>query len=202
MKFTLVGSGKTRAFRVLWMLEELNIAYDYTPVFPRGDEIAAINPSGKVPALIADDTVIIDSVAIMTFLADYHEALTFKAGTLDRGQQDSFTAFVNDEMDAVIWTAARNTFILPEEKRVPEIKPTLQWEFARSLTTLETRMGDGPYLMGEKFTISDILLTHVMNWAAVAKFDVPSEGPIAEYLARTRSRPAYERAMKIREDVA
>jgi glutathione S-transferase len=202
MKFTLVGSGKTRAFRVLWMLEELGIAYDYMPVFPQGSEITAVNPSGKVPALIADDTVIVDSVAINTFLADFHGRFTFPAGTLDRAQQDSFVALINDEMDAVIWTAAKNTFVHPEDKRVPEIKPTLRWEFARSLGILETRMGDGPYLMGAEFTAADILLTHVMNWAAVAKFEVPVDGPLADYLTRVRSRPAYERAMKIREDVS
>lgn len=201
MKFTLVGSGKTRAFRVLWMLEELGIKYDYQPVFPKNEAISDINPSGKIPALIADDTVIIDSIAIMTFLADYHNKLTFQAGTLERAQQDSFVQFINDEMDAVIWTSARNSFILPEEKRVPEIKATLQWEFSRSLRFLEERMVRSPFLMGEKFTIADVLLTHVFNWASVAKFEVPIDGPIPEYLERTRSRPAYLQAMKIREDV-
>jgi glutathione S-transferase len=199
MKFTLVGSGKTRAFRVLWMLEELGVEYEYQAAFPQGDEISKLNPSGKVPALIADGTTIIDSVAINTFLADYHGKLTFAAGTLDRAAQDSFTQFILDELDAVLWTAARNSFILPKELRVAEIKPTLRWEFDRSVRVLEGRMKDGPYLMGDMFTLADILLVHTMNWAEAAKFDVPTEGPLGEYLDRVRARPAYIEAMKIRE---
>ena len=40
---------------------------------------------------------------------------------------------------------------------MPEIKDSLQWEFARSADSFETLAGDGPFLMGETMTIADIL---------------------------------------------
>ena len=43
-------------------------------------------------------------------------------------------------MDAVLWTAARHSFVLPEEHRVPEIKGPLRWEFARTCTRLAERL--------------------------------------------------------------
>lgn len=195
--YTLVGSPVTRAFRVLWMFEELGLEYKVTPGFPHSDEIKAVNPTGKVPALIEGDTVITDSVAIIQYLADKHGQLTYAAGTLERAKQDSLLHCINDEIDGALWTAARNTMFLPEDKRVPEIKDTLKWEFSRSIASLETRLGDGPYLMGEKFTVPDITLAHCCGWARNAGFDL-GDGPIRDYIRRVISRDAYQRAHEIR----
>ena len=115
--YTVVGTTKTRTARVLWMLEEMGVAYTHEPIPPHGSRVAELNPSGKVPVLIVDDTAISDSVAIMTFLADRHGDLTYPAGTIERAKQDSLTQMINDELDAVLWTAARHSFVLPPEQK-------------------------------------------------------------------------------------
>jgi glutathione S-transferase len=171
-------------------MHEMGLEFEHIAAATRSPEVLAVNPSGKVPALIVDGTAIIDSTAILTYLADKHGKLTYPAGTIERAHQDSLTHFILDEFDAVIWTAARNTFVLPAEKRVPEIKETLRWEFARSIKLIEERMHDGPNLMGEKFTIPDIILTQIGGWARVAKFDVP-DGKLKDYFRRQIKRPAY-----------
>jgi glutathione S-transferase len=188
--YQVVGNTNTRTFRVLWAMHEMGLDFEHISAPARSPEVLAVNPSGKVPALIVDGTPIIDSVAILTYLADKHGQLTYPAGTMERAQQDSLMHFILDEFDAVIWTAARNTFVLPVEKRVPEIKETLRWEFAQSIKLIEGRMHDGPNLLGEKFTIPDIILTQIGSWARVAKFDVP-EGKLRDYFRRQIKRPAY-----------
>ncbi len=197
--YKVLGMAATRTLRVLWMMEELGLEYEHLPYPPRSKEMLEVNPSGKVPALIVDDQVIIDSVAIMQFLADKHGDMTYPAGTIERAQQDSFTQFINDEIDAIIWCAARNTFILPEDKRVPEIKATLKWEFVRSMKLLGERIGDNEFLMGDKMTVPDILLTHCGGWARMAGFEIP-DGPLKAYFKRMIARPAYLRAYALRKD--
>ena len=91
--YKLIGTPKTRAIRVLWMLEELGAEYTLDPVAPRSDEARAYNPSGKVPMLQVGDDVIIDSVAICQYLADVHGKFTAQAGTIERALQDSWTQF-------------------------------------------------------------------------------------------------------------
>lgn len=190
--YTVYGTLDTRTFRVLWMLEELGLPYQHTKAAPRSEETRSVNPAGKVPVMIADGVALTDSVAIMTFLADRHEALTHPPGTIDRARQDGLTHFINDELDAVLWTAARHSFVLPEDKRVPQVKPSLKWEFARSVDDLMRRMGDGPFLMGDRMTLPDILATHCGNWARGAKF--PVENPAFDaYLKRMRAREAFQR---------
>lgn len=196
--YTVLGMPKTRTFRVLWMMEELGLDYTHVPHAPRSKEILDVNPSGKVPALLVGEEVILDSVAIIQFLADKHGGLTHSAGTLKRAHQDSLTQFVNDEIDGILWTASRNSYILPADKRVPDIIETLKWEFSHSLTTLEKRLGDHEFLMGDHITVPDIVLTHCGGWARVAGFDIP-DGSLRDYFRRMIARPAYQRASALRE---
>ncbi len=195
--YKVLGLTATRTFRVLWMMEELGLEYEHLNFAPGSDEMKQINPSGKVPALVEGDHVVFDSTAITQYLADKHGGLTYKSGTIERAKQDSFTQFINDEIDAALWTAARNLFVLPENKRVPEIKETLKWEFTRSLKTLEGRLGDNEFLMGDMMTVPDIILTQCGGWAKVSKFEIP-EGKLRDYFKRMVSRPAYKRADALR----
>lgn len=192
--YTVIGSTKSRAARVVWMLEELGEPYEHVPASPRSEGVVSFNPSGKVPVLVEDGTPITDSTAIIQYLADKHGKLTYAAGTLDRARQDSLTQFILDEFDAALWMAARHSFILPEELRQTAVKDSLKWEFANSQKTLAARMGDGPFLMGEVMTVPDIILTHCGVWARTAKFPV-GEPKLAAYLDRMLQREAFRRAM-------
>ncbi len=197
--YKLIGTPKTRAIRVLWMLEELGVEYEMDPVGPRSKEALAVNPSGKVPALQVGDDVIIDSVAICQFLADKHGRFTYPAGSIKRAQQDSWTQFALDDVDSVLWFKAKNTFVLPEELRSETAQDACKYEFDRAMGFLETRLGSSTYVMGDEFTVPDLVLGHCAGWAVNgAGWEIP-DGPVADYVERVRSRPACVRALEIRD---
>ena len=189
--YKVLGGTKSRAFRVYWMLEEMNVDYEGIPIKPRSPELRKINPSGKIPVLIDNDIVISDSMAILTYLADKHNKLTYPAGTKERAQQDSFTFAINDEIDGILWMAARHDFILPEDKRVKGINKSLKWEFSRNCKTLANKFTKGPFLMGEKLTIPDILLTTLLRWAKKIEFE-HNEKRLEEYLLMMKERQAFK----------
>ena len=191
--YTVLGSTKNRTLRVIWTLEELGLLYDQVKGNPGSAEVKALNPSGKVPALVVDGEALPDSVAIMSFLSDRHNALTFPAGSIERLRMDGHIHFLVEEFDGLLWVAAKNTFVNPPEHRASDVKPVLKWEFELSLQRLEDRL-QGPFLMGEHFTIADILAVHCLNWAYTAKF--PDATPVLkDYAKRCRARPAYQRAL-------
>ena len=194
--YKVIGNTNTRTLRVLWAMKEIGLKYEHVQVNAQSVDAKKFNISGKVPTFDANGVNIADSTAIVTYLADKYNQLTFPAGTIERAQQDSFTQFILDELDSILWTAARHSFVLPKEMRVSELKDTLRWEFARSLKILESRMGSGPNVMGEEFTIPDIILTHVGGWARVAKFDIP-DGKLRDYFRRQIKRPAYISAINL-----
>lgn len=206
--YRVIGHPATRAFRVIWMLEELNVPYNIRPVRPHQSAITAVNPGGRVPALevlseqsddSADAAVIIDSTAIVQFLADRHQALTFGTGTIDRAHQDSFTHFALDEFDAVCWTLARHDFVMPETLRQKEaVLPGIRWDIERAESNLEARLGHRPYVMGDDLTVPDIVLGHCLGWVQRSNLAITSETVIA-YFERLKARPAFQRAWAIRE---
>ena len=178
------------------MLEELGVEYKLNPALPRSDEVRALNPSGKIPILMDGGVALLDSTAINQDLADKHGALTFPAGTIERAKQDGFTQFACDERERILWTAARHSFILPEDKRVPEIKASLRWEFARSMKILAGRLGNNEYLMGDTFTVADIIAAHCGTWAQNARFEF-DQPTVQSYFDRVTSRPAHKRATNV-----
>jgi len=195
--YQVIGDANSRAFRVLWMLEELGQPYRHVAAKPRSETVVALNPYGKVPVLVDGETPLTDSTAILQYLADKHGALTFPAGTLERARQDGLTHMLLDEIKACLWTAARHSFILPEEVRVGAIKPALKWEFARAQLGVAERLGDQDFLMGKQMTVPDIILTHCGYWAASARFEITAPN-LAAYLERMMARPAWKKVMALR----
>ncbi|MFS4439479.1 glutathione S-transferase family protein [Paracoccaceae bacterium GXU_MW_L88] len=194
MSYRVLGSPVTRAMRVYWLLEELGEPYEMIRAMPASNDAKASNPTGRVPALLLEDGILTESVAIMQFLADRHDAFTFPVGTMERARQDEALHFGLDRMDATLWMAARHSFARPEELRVPAVKDSLRWEWNNAMEELEGLLGDQEFIAGE-FSIADILLVHCAGWARVAKFDLPG-GKVGDYFKRISKRPAYA---KLRE---
>ncbi|MEO1207409.1 MAG: glutathione S-transferase family protein [Pseudomonadota bacterium] len=197
--YKVIGFPKTRAFRVIWMLEELGEAYEINPVAPRSDEARKFNPSGKVPVLVDGEDMISDSVAICQYLADKHGELTYAAGTIARAKQDSWTQFVVDDLESTLWFNAKNTFILPERLRSDTAKAACKYDFDRTMKVLEARLGSQTYVMGDDFTVPDVVLGHCASWAEDgAKWNLP-DGAVKDYADRVRARPAHARAIAARD---
>ena len=190
--YTVIGSTKSRAFRVMWMLEELGQDYTQIDAGPRSEEARKYNALGKIPALLDGDDVLTDSVAIMTYLGDKHGKLTAPAGTPARARQDAMTFWLIDEFDAILWAAAKHSFVFPEDKRVPAIKDSLKTEFIRSSDILADRL-EGPFLMGDDMTHADILAVHCINWSIGAGFPRVND-KLGEWAKTIRDRDAFKAA--------
>lgn len=196
--YKVIGAPRTRAFRVMWMLNELGEAFDLEPLLPRDAALTAVNPSLKVPVLQDGGDYVIDSVAICQYLADKHGKFTAKAGTIARAHQDSFTQFAVDDVELPVWVASKHTFALPEDLRVPDVKRACKFDFDRAMTALSVRLGDKAYVTGDAFTVPDLLLGHTIGWAAAMKWLAPA-GNVADYAARVRSRPAFVKTNEQRD---
>lgn len=185
------GTRKSRAFRVLWLLEEMGMEYVHFPVMPHDSGLTGIYPRGKIPVIVDDDLVITDSTAILHYLSDrYAREFTSPPGTPERATQDSMTCMILDEFDSCLWAAARHSFILPEELRVRELKETLKWEFDRSVTALIERAEFDPFLLGDRLTVPDFIFAHCLLWSRVAKFPL-TQPVLLEYIRHVERRPAY-----------
>ncbi|MEM9268788.1 MAG: glutathione S-transferase family protein [Pseudomonadota bacterium] len=191
--YTVIGTPRSRAFRVIWMLEELSQDYTIDPVAPASQEAFAYHPMGKVPALKVGDHVLADSSAILAYLTDTHGAFTHPPGTLARARQDAATFHVMTEIDAALWLKAKHRFALPEKIRLGEAGEVAAFEFQRAIGVLERMMGTDPFLAGDTPTVPDFILAHCLNWAKMAKMPALLD-PLERYHATLLARPAFEAA--------
>ena len=196
--YKLHGQVKSRALRPLWLLEELEVPFTWVPTLPRSPDAYALSPLGKIPVMeIEGEGPLFDSVAMMTYLADRHGRFTYPAGTYARARQDALTNTVQESFDAILWAYAKHSFVLPEVQRVPEVKESLKWQFARHAEAMAELIGEGPCVMGEDVLIPDILLAHCTGWAAGLKMELPAT--IRTHMTRMRARPAFRRALEYAE---
>ena len=190
------GRVKSRTFRVVWLLEELKTPYELIEVAPRSEEARKVYKNAKIPFILDNKNLISDSVAILTYLSDKHKNFTETPGSTVRAKQDAFTFRILDEFEALLWVAAKHTYIFPTEKKVPEIINILKWEFTRNQEKLVDEFSIENFLCGEKFLVPDILLVHCLVWAK--SMDFPICDRLIKYLDTLSCRPAYQKAFALR----
>jgi glutathione S-transferase len=84
----IYGIARTRAFRALWMANELGLDYEHLPIEigaagARSPEFLAINPNGRLPFIVDNGFVLFESLAITLYLAKKHSNRKLYPGTLE-----------------------------------------------------------------------------------------------------------------------
>lgn len=191
--YQAVGAPGSRMTRITWMLEELGQPYGIVKAKQHTETMVRYNPSGKMPALVDGDFVLTDSAAICSYLADKHaEKGMGGADARERAMLLSWLFFAQSELEAPLWNKLKHRLLLPEDQRA-EVGAWTAAEFGREIGTLEKRLGDRPFAMGDRFTAADVLLGHCGQWARGAKFEIRSDR-VNAYFDRVLARPALARA--------
>jgi glutathione S-transferase len=198
----LYGFPNTRSARALWALEEAGATYDYVHInLFKGEAQQApfleINPGGKLPALIDGNLTLTESGAICIHIADQFPAakLAPAHANIDRARFHQWCFFALSELEQPLWTLSKHTFALPEKYRVTAIIDTARWEFARATKVLAQGLGDREFIVGDTFTVADILLANTLNWARVRNVEI-TDATLNAYADRLLSRPALLRALE------
>lgn len=197
---TLYSFPASRSLRVAWTLEELGLDYacqhvDLAAGAGREGAHLARHPDGKVPVLVDGDLTLFESAAICRYLAERYDEPggLLPASLEERARVDQWLFFTTGELEQALWTQAKHKFALPRERRVPAVLPTAAWEFQRALEALARRFDGEGWLVGDHFTLADLLLGHTLSWAVQFKTRLPVA--LEAYRQRCASRPALARAV-------
>lgn len=192
MTITLFELSPTRSDRVRWTLLELGLPFESIagPHLFGSPELTAVSPLGKLPGLIDDGRPLFESAAICTWLGDSHpeKGLTPPSGSWDRALYDQWVSFCLAEIEAHLWSTARNTFLYPKEERLAAVLPQNEKEGRRSLKVLDDHLATTPYLVGGRFGVGDIVMGHVTNWARRIGW-ADDLAHVQDYNARLLARP-------------
>ncbi|MYZ48947.1 glutathione S-transferase family protein [Propylenella binzhouense] len=190
---TLYHMSPSRSLLVLWMLEEVGASYEVKLLSGAHDEqrepgYLAVNPMGKVPALVDRGTIITEAAAICAYLADaFPEAgLAVPIGTPARGLYYKWLFFGPSCLEPAILDRML--------KREGAPRGALGWgDTDTTLGVVEAALEKSPYLLGDRFTTPDLVIGGGLRWG-IATGAVTSRPAFDAYLARIAERPALKRS--------
>ena len=196
-RLTLYTNPMSRGRIARWMMEEIGEPYeavnlDYGTSMKAPDYLA-VNPMGKVPALTHGDVVVTEGAAICTYLADAFPARELSPALTDarRGPYLRWMFFGAGPVEAAV-TNSYMQWEAPEDKRAM----IGYGSFKDVLNALEQLVGQGPYLLGDRFTALDVYLGSQIIWGT--QFGTMEARPgFEDYVARVTARPAYLQAKSL-----
>ncbi|HEX3810490.1 MAG TPA: glutathione S-transferase family protein [Rhizomicrobium sp.] len=199
---TVYGEG--RGFRVIWLLEEMGLAYKLRPVdllagVENDPEFLSINPGGFIPALVDGDVKMVESIAIMEYLlARYGDKskspLAPAANDPNFGLYQQFLHLGEAGLGANIQVVVVSGFVAPQSERDNWGARWALDQFNNRMKLVKRQLARTPYLAGDAFTAADISVTYTLSLATRRGGIVLDETERA-YMARTTSRDAYKRAL-------
>jgi len=198
----IYGVARTRAFRALWVAEELGIAYRHLPIEigdagARAPEFLALNPNGRLPVIVDDGFVLFESLAITLYLAKKHGYGRLYPATLDgeaRAWQWSFWAIAEVDRGVNIWSL--HAVRLPPAERDVSLRDEALKVVASPFKVLDAAVAKQPYLLGNEFTVADLNVAAVISRAA--DMDLSAVPNLKAWLMRCLDRPAARAALALK----
>jgi len=189
---TLYHSPNTRSSGALTLLEELGVPFTlHTLNMKAGEQrqpaFLAVNPMGKVPALLHRGELITEQPAVFLYLADLYPQAGL-APAIDsalRGPYLRLMVFYGSCFEPAVIDRA-----MKREPGSPAMSP--YGDFDSTLAIVTARLRAGPYLLGDQFSAADVLWGLALSWMTSFKL-VPESPEVTDYVARVTSRPAFVR---------
>jgi glutathione S-transferase len=196
--------GRANSFnvrKVLWVCDEIGIPF-VREDFGRGfkptntPEFLRLNLTGQVPVVIDGTRVMRESNTIVRYLAAKHHATDLYPDDLGRRQA------IEQWMDWVAYDvthALRGAFLGGQLKEVPYNHPWYveqgQKELIHVIGLLNGHLAqNGPFVMGDRFTIADIPVGLVVNrWFMISNLDRPHYAAVADYYELMTERPGFRK---------
>ena len=181
-----------------WMLEETGQPYRVEALgygeAMKSPAFLAINPMGKVPALVHGDAIVTETAAICAYLADAFP----QAGLLPEAIPEARAAyylwlfFAAGPVEAAV--SAKSLNLLAPAERAQMVG---YGRFEQTVDVLEQAAASAtPWLTGARFTAADVYVGSQIAFGLMFK-SLPARPAFAEYVARLQARPAWQRATQL-----
>lgn len=181
MDLRLYYTPGTRADRVRWLLNELQLDYELVPVDLFGGEgfskeYKAIHPLGQVPALEMDGKIMLESAAICHLLTDRYPRAQL-APDLDapeRAAYEQWFFYGMTTLEPWMWQKVLHGKLLPEKRRIPDMVAFSSRAAIPVLAVLEDTYRDRQWLVNDRFSTADLIITSILFWCREEIRDMPN----------------------------
>ncbi len=203
MTLTLHYAPNSRASRISWLLEELELPYelnrmDFHPKDLKSDAHRARHPLGRIPVLDDGDVQIYESGAIVEYILERHK----NGGLKPAAESDQFPAYLQwfhyceGMVMPPINTIVVHTLLLPPDRQDPVVRDQARRLLTRSWGPVEETLEGKEYLIGD-FSGADIMLGHAAFMSN--RLGCLGEGMtnLKAYVERIAARPAFQKGFNL-----
>ena len=190
----------SRSQRILWLLEELGLAYEIIP-YQRDavtnlapPELKAVHPLGKSPVISDGGLVIAESGAVVEYIIDRHGGGRMRP---DRASDAYWTyvEWLHFAEGSAMLPLMLNLYVMRLGEAAAPLQERISSEIDNHLAYIAGALGERPFIMGEDLTGADIQLSFVAEVARAFGRLAPYPN-LAAYVARLHERPAFKRSIE------
>ncbi len=200
---TLHFAPNSRAGRIVWLLEELELEYDinkmaFNPKDLKSDEHRARHPLGRVPVLDDGDVRIYESGAIVEYVIERHKNGGLKPEVSDPLYPEYLQWFHYCEGMVMppVNTIVVQTLLLPPDRRDETVLGQAQRLLAKALEPVDESLAGRDYLIGA-FSAADVMLGHACFMSNRLGCVSDEMANLKGYVERISGRPAFKTAIEM-----
>lgn len=213
MSITIHGIAASRAIRPLWVATELGLDFEQVPTPYQGGatrtpDFLALNPNGHIPVVVdrqtgGQEVVVWESMACALYLARHHGKADDTGISPANPREDAealrWSFWVVNEVEADALTVLMHRVAMPVERRKPELAEAAEQRLKVPMRVLEDHLqrqqqAGEDWLAAKRFTVADLCVASVVNWARPARGLMESHPLVHEWVVRCMERPAYHQA--------
>jgi len=191
---------ESRSQRILWMLEELALAYDIvayqrdavTRLAP--PELKKIHPLGKSPVIEDNGRVVAESGAILDYLARWHGGGQFGFAP-DNPEWPDYLHWMHYAEGSAMLPLMLQLYVGRLGDAAAPLMPRITSEIDNHLGYVNGAISGKPFIVGDKFTAADVQMSFVLE-VGRAFGKLGAYPALDDYINRMHARPAYKRAIE------
>ncbi|MDG2272960.1 MAG: glutathione S-transferase family protein [Halioglobus sp.] len=191
----------SRSVRILWLAEEIELPYQLESftLFSEAMQEPAflkVHPQGKVPAIDDNGFVLWETSAIIEYLAaKYSDGALLPARDTQTGAKAlQWMEFAENQLTMIMAEIVAHGGILPQERMIPALVERGNALAPQLIQIVEHALNDKPYILGDNFSVADIMLGFGLNIATYLEFVNHATPNCQAYCTRLAARPAYIKA--------
>lgn len=181
-------------------LEEAGADYqsrriDFGTTEQRSAEYLKINPKGRVPSLVTDRGIITETPAILAYIAQtYPDAgLAPLDDPFEFARMQAFNCYLCATVHVAHAHKVRGSRWVDDPAAMEAMKKKVPQTMAECFQLIEDDMFQGPWVLGERYSVSDAYLFTISQWLESDEVDINRFPRVADHAQRMKERPAVKR---------
>jgi glutathione S-transferase len=182
-------------------LEEAGAQYETVRLDFKSDDqkkpdYLKINPKARVPSLVTDQGILTETPALLYYIAQTHPAAKLAPSDPYRlAKAQAFNTYLCSTVHVAHAHRMRGYRWVDDAAAIESMKKKVPQSVGECFALIEREMFEGPWVMGQDYTICDPYLFTLTQWLGADGVDIGKTPKIADHFKRMSERPAVRKAI-------